>query len=323
EWGLANAHHERWVFGKGWSLVRFSAHLVEPQIQPLIGFPHSWSSGTKGTVTAEVARVQIFSEADFATYRGKLAGKIALLQPARPVRMLEGPIILRMTDKDLAEAETTPVPAPPPTSARASAAATRAQSAAEFRLRLAEFYANEGVVALFDRGGDSDMAAGGSDLSWQQQHTDGGTIFPTGVAPRDGNAGKGVPEVTLAVEHYNRMVRVLDMGLPVKVELNVETKFYDEQAPNGFNTIAEIAGTDLASEVVLIGAHLDSHPYATGATDNATGSAAMMEAMRILKAVGARPRRTIRVALWGGEEQGLLGARAYVREHLADVDSMV
>jgi carboxypeptidase Q len=322
EWGLANAHQERWIFGKGWSLVRFSAHLVEPQIQPIIGFPHSWSSGTKGAVTAEVVRVQISDEADFAAYRGKLAGKIALVQPARTVRMLEGPIILRMTDKDLAEAETTPVPPPPATGPRASSAAARAQRAAEFRLRLAEFYVNEGVVAIFDRGSESDMAAGGSDLSWQQQRPDGGTIFPPGAGARDANAGKFVPEVTLAVEHYNRLVRVLEKGVPVKVELNVETKFYDEATPNGFNTIAEIPGTDLASEVVLIGAHLDSHPFATGATDNATGSAAMMEAVRILKAVGAKPRRTIRVALWGGEEQGLLGARAYVREHLADVDSM-
>ena len=323
EWGLANAHQERWIFGKGWSLVRFSAHLVEPQVQPIIGFPHSWSSGTKGAVTAEVVRVQISDEADFAAYRGKLAGKIALVQPARTVRMLEGPIILRMTEKDLAEAETTPVPPPPATGTRAASAATRAQRAAEFRLRLAEFYVNEGVVAIFDRGSESDMAAGGSDLSWQQQRPDGGTIFPTGAGARDGNAGRFVPEVTLAVEHYNRLVRVLEKGVPVKVELNVETKFYDEATPNGFNTIAEIPGTDLASEVVVIGAHLDSHPFATGATDNATGSAAMMEAARILKAVGAKPRRTIRVALWGGEEQGLLGARAYVREHLADVDSMV
>ncbi len=180
----------------------------------------------------------------------------------------------------------------------------------------------EGVVALFDRGSDSDMAAGGSDLTWQQQHPDGGTIFPTGSGARDENAGKAVPAITLAVEHYNRMVRILDKGVPVKVELNVETKFYDETAPNGFNTIAEIPGTDLASEVVLLGAHFDSHPYATGATDNATGSGAMMEAMRILKTVGAKPRRTIRIGLWGGEEQGLLGSRAYVHEHIADIETM-
>ena len=314
EWGLANVHQERWAFGKGWSLVRFTAHLVEPQIQPLIGFPQEWSSGTKGPVTADVVRVQIANEGDFAKYRGKLAGKIVLAQPARRVRMLEGPIILRMDEKYTAEAETTPVPA-------AAGGGGRGGQAA-FRLKLADFYVQEGVVAIFDRGSDSDMAAGGSDLSWQQQHPDGGTVFPAGSGARDENAGKAVPTIALAVEHYNRMIRVLDKNVPVKVELNVETKFYDETTPNGFNTLAEIPGTDLASEVVLIGAHFDSHPYATGATDNATGSGAMMEAMRILKAVGAKPRRTIRIGLWGGEEQGLLGSRAYVKEHIADVDTM-
>ena len=313
EWGLANVHQERWSFGKGWSLVRFTAHLVEPQIQPLIGFPQEWSSGTKGQVTADVVRLQIANDADFEKYRGKLAGKIVLAQPARRVRMLDGPIILRMTDKDIAEAETTPVPA--------EAGGGRGSQAA-FRQKVADFYVQEGVVAVFDRGGDSDMAAGGSDLSWQQQHPDGGTIFPSGSSARDDKAGKGVPVVALAVEHYNRMIRVIDKGVPVKVELNVETTFYDESAPNGFNTIAEIPGTDRASEIVLLGAHFDSHPYATGATDNATGSGAMMEAMRILKAVGAKPRRTIRIGLWGGEEQGLLGSRAYVRDHIASVETM-
>ena len=120
------------------------------------------------------------------------------------------------------------------------------------------------------------------------------------------------------------MVRILDKNIPVKVELLLETKFHEESSPNGFNTIAEIPGTDpaLKDEVVLLGAHFDSLAAATGATDNATGSGAMMEAMRILKTVGVKPRRTIRVALWGAEEQGLLGARAYVREHLADPATM-
>jgi len=316
EWGLANVHQERWPFGKGWALVRFSAHLVEPQVQPLIGFPHEWSSATKGPVTADVIRVQIASEADFAKYRGKLAGKIVLTQPPRAVRMLEGPIILRMGDKETAEAETTPVPS---SDGRGGG---RGGAAAAFRQKLEEFYVSEGVVAVFDRGSNGDMAAGGSDMTWQQQHPDGGTIFPMGSGARDANAGKAVPEITLAVEHYNRMTRILDKNLPARVELDVQTKFFDETAPNGFNTVADILGTDLASEVVLLGAHFDSHPYATGATDNATGSAAMMEAARILKAVGAKPRRTIRIALWGGEEQGLLGSRAYVREHYADVDTM-
>jgi hypothetical protein len=314
EWGLSNVHQERWKFGKGWSLVRFSATLIEPQVQPLIGYPQSWTVGTKGTITAPVVRVDIASEADFAKYRGKLAGKVVLTQPARHVRMLEGPIILRMDDQWTAEAETTPVPPP--------AGGGRGQNAQAFRQKVQEFLASEGVVAAFDRGSESDMAAGGSDLTWQQQHPDGGTIFPGPGGPRDEHAGTGVPTITLAVEHYNRMVRVLDKNLPVKVELNVDTKFYDEAGMNGFNTLAELPGTDLASEVVLLGAHLDSHPFATGATDNATGSAAMMEAVRILKASGIRPRRTIRVGLWGGEEQGLLGSRAYVREHFADVDTM-
>ncbi len=148
-------------------------------------------------------------------------------------------------------------------------------------------------------------------------------MFPSAGYARDERAGRAVPGVTLAVEHYNRMIRVLDKGLPVKVELNVEVKYYDETtAMNGFNTLAELPGSDLAGEVVLMGAHFDSHPYATGATDNATGSAAMMEALRILKAAGVHPRRTIRVALWGGEEEGLLGSKAYVAEHLGDVDTM-
>jgi carboxypeptidase Q len=328
EWGLTNAHREPWKFGKGWSLVRFSAHLVEPQIQPLIGFPIEWSAGTKGTVTGDVVRVQIANEPDFAKYHGKLAGKIALTQPARPVRLLEGPIILRMDEKWTKEAETTPVPSARG-AGRAGAATAEEEpggggrgAAAAFRQKVSEFMAAEGAIAIFERGSDSDMAAGGSDLTWQQQHPDGGTIFPSGAAPRDENAGKGVPRVTLAVEHYNRMIRVLDKGIPVKVELNVETKYYDETSMNGFNTIADLPGGDLASEVVLLGAHFDSHPYATGATDNATGSAAMMEALRILKAIGVKPRRTIRLALWGGEEQGLLGSRAYVREHFADIDTM-
>ena len=314
-WGLSNVHQERWKFGKGWTLQRFHATLVEPQVQPIIAMPMEWSSGTNGTVTADVVRAQLATDADLERNRGKLAGKIVLIQPARAVRMLEGPIILRMDDKWTAEAETTPIP-------QAGEGRGRGRGGQEFRDRLEKFLKTEGVVAVFERGSDSDMADGGSTLSWKQQHPDGGTIFPAGSGPRDENAGRNVPRVTLAVEHYNRMIRVLEKNLPVKVELNIDVKFHDETDMNGFNTIADLPGSDLASEVVLLGAHFDSHPYATGATDNATGSAAMMEAVRILKAIGVKPRRTIRVALWGGEEEGLLGSRAYVHDHLADVETM-
>lgn len=334
EWGLANAHRETWAFGKGWSLVRFSAHMVEPQVQPLIGFPASWSPGTKGPVLAEVVRVQIDSEADFEKYRGKLAGKIVLTQPERAVTMLEGTIVHRMGEKELEEAATTPIPRPRAGRGRggdpagddapAPGRGGAGQAPAALRTRIAQFFKTEGVVATFDRGGDSVLASVGSDLSFQQQRTDGGTVFPTGNQSRGADAGTGIPSVTLAVEHYNRMVRILAKNVPVKVELNLETKFYDETTPNGFNTVAEIPGTDpaLKDEVVILGAHFDSVAAATGATDNATGSAAMMEAMRILKAIGAKPRRTIRIALWGGEEEGLLGSRAYVREHFGDPATM-
>jgi Zn-dependent M28 family amino/carboxypeptidase len=158
-------------------------------------------------------------------------------------------------------------------------------------------------------------------MSWMTERTDGGTVFVTrGGSQEKANGGNLVPEITLAVEHYNRMIRILDKKIPVKVSLDVETKFYPENPaePNASNVIAEIPGTDLANEVVLLGAHLDSWQSATGATDNGAGSAVMMEVMRLLKAVGAQPRRTIRVALWAGEEEGELGSKAYVKQHLMD-----
>ncbi len=314
EWGLANVHQERFAFGQGWKVDRFSAHLVEPQLQPIIGYPRSYSPSTKGAVTAEVTRVEIRSEADFAKYAGKLRGKIVLPQPARAVRMLENRVVLRMNEKDLEEATTMPIPE---ADRPGGAGETGRPPSGNFTEKLAQFYVTEGVVALLDRGSDSDMSAGGSDLSWQTQRVDGGTIFPGSGGSRDPKVPPGVPSATIAVEHYNRMVRILDKGIPVKVELNIQSTFYPEAADalNGINTIADIRGSDRADEVVILGAHFDSHPYSTGATDNATGSSAMMEAVRVIKSLGLKPRRTIRVALWSAEEQGLLGSRAYVAEH--------
>jgi hypothetical protein len=313
EWGLSNIHEEQWPFGKGWSLVRFSAHMIEPQIQPIIGYPKSWTPGTPGTITADVVYAPISSEEDFDRYRGKLKGKIVLSQPARQVDMLEGEIVLRMKEKENREAETTPIPG-------ARGAGRRGNRGLAQQIR--NFYLSEGVAAVFDRGSDSTLVTGGSNLSWQTQRPDGGTIFVGSGGSRDENAGKVPPAVTLAVEHYNRMVRILEKNIPVQVELDIQTRFHDEQDMNGFNTIAELPGSDLAEEIVLLGAHLDTTHAATGATDNACGVSAMMETLRILKTVGAKPRRTIRVGLWGGEEQGLLGARAYATRHLADRSTM-
>jgi carboxypeptidase Q len=313
EWGLTNVHKERWPFGKGWSMVRFSAHMIEPQVQTLIGYPKSWTPGTDGVVTADVVRADINTDADFEKYRGKLAQKIVLTQPARDVRMLEGIIVQRWTEALLKESESTP-----PAAAEAPARPNRPGQPTQ-QERIQQFLIKEGVIATLDRGTDAFLVAGDNQMSWRTQRTDGGTVFVTTGGPHDNaNAGKVVPAVTMAVEHYNRMVRILDQGIPVKVELNIQTQFHDEAEMNGFNVIADLPGGDLANEIVLIGAHLDSHHSGTGATDNAAGSAVMMEAMRILKAVGAKPRRTIRLALWGGEEEGLLGSKAYVKEHLGD-----
>ena len=321
DWGLTNVHREEWDFGRGWSLVRFSAHMIEPQVQVLIGLPKTWSTGTEGPVSADVVRVTATSEADLAKYKGQLKGKIVLAQPARAVRMLEGPFIVRMDGELAKEAETTPIPAQRGRGGRGEEAGDQPAggrgAAQQFQQRLQQFYKDEGVVAVFDRGSDSDTANMGSNLSVNQQHPDGGTIFP-GTVNRA--AATGVPQVTLAVEHYNRMVRLLEHNVPVKVDLDLKVQFYENA--KGYNFVGEIPGTDLASEVVLLGAHFDSHSFATGATDNATGSTAMLEAARVIKTLGLKPRRTIRVALWGGEEQGLLGSRAYALAHFGDPRTM-
>jgi hypothetical protein len=323
KWGLANVHLEHFPFGKGWSLEHFSAVMTAPQVQPIIALPKSWTRGTDGPVTADVVLAEIRTDEDMARWRGKLRGKIVLTQPARVVRMLDGPLVLRMTDSMVAEAKTVPAARGGGGGRGGRGAGGGGRGGGEpSAARIAQFYNDEGVVALFDRGSDSDMSAGGSDLSWQTQRADGGTIFVGSGGSRDSTAGRGVPQVTLAVEHYNRMVRVLERGVPVKVALDIRTRFHDEPAAmNGFNIIAELPGTDLRDEIVLIGGHFDSHHGGTGATDNATGVAQMMEALRILKAVGAQPRRTIRIALWGAEENGLLGSRAYVQRHIGVRDS--
>ncbi len=319
--GLADVHDERWAFGKGWQLQRFSATLLAPQVQPLIALPKAWSPGTAGNVIADVVRPIIENDADFASYQGTLRGKIVLTQPLRAVRMLDGRIVLRMSDKEIADARADQLAS----AGRAGGAGPAgARVAATFQTQLSAFYDTEGVVALLDRGADADSSAGGSDLPWVTQRTDGGTIFVGAGGTRDSTAGTGLPSVTLAVEHYNRLLRVLEKQLPVRMQLDIGVEFLDETTPRGFNVIAEIPGSDpaLKDEYVLIGSHFDSWHGGTGATDNATGSAAMMEAMRIRTAIGAKPQRTIRLALWGGEAQGLLGSTAYVRQHLGDSRTM-
>lgn len=315
DWGLKNVHQERFPFGQGWTIERFSVHLVAPRTQTFIGAPRWYSPSTDGPLLSQVIYLKAATDADLAKYAGTLKGKIVVMQPVRAVRLLDGRIILRMGDEEWTEAMTTPIPQAP-----AGASPEQARARQAFAQRVQQFLVSEGAGALLERGGDSDLSTGGSDLAWMTQRTDGGTIFPGNGGSRDPGVPRQVPSAILAVEHYNRIVRLLDHGIPVQMEVNIQAKFHPETDPagNGINTIAEIPGTDLADEVVIMGAHMDSYPYAGGATDNATGSAAMMEAVRVIQALGLKPRRTIRVALWAGEEQGLLGSRAYVRQHYYD-----
>jgi len=245
EWGLTNVHPERFPFGQGWSIERFSLHLVEPQTQALIGQPRWNSPSTNGPVLADVVYVRAATEDDLGKYQGQLRGKIVVMQPVRAVRLLDGRVVLRMTEADWSETMVVPAET-------AAGPSDRARAAAQFAAAVQRFLVSEGAAALLERGSDGDLSAGGSDLSWQTQRVDGGTIFPGNGGSRDPQAPAQVPSVTMAVEHYNRIVRLLEHGMPVKVEVNIQAKFHPETNPegNGINTVAEIRGTDLANEVV-------------------------------------------------------------------------
>ena len=189
--------------------------------------------------------VKATNDAELAKYKGQLRGKIVIMQAPRAVRMLDGRIILRMGDAEWNEAMTMPepvtTPRPEPTDAQRAALA--------FQQSLPKFLVDEGVAVLLERGSESDETPGGSDLSWMQRRVDGGTIFPSNGGSRDAQAPQQVPSATLAVEHYNRVARLIDHGQPVRMEVNIKTTFHPETAAggNGINTIAEIPGTDLAA----------------------------------------------------------------------------
>jgi carboxypeptidase Q len=301
EWGLENARLEPWgQFGRGWSFDRISAHVVEPVPFPVIAYPEAWTPGTNGPVTAEVVFADIKSEADLEKHRGKLKGKFVMTDPMREVKALFQPPGVRYSDEELLKRATDEP-------ARAGGRYTPEQlNARRQRERLMskvnEFLKSEGAAAVIrlSRAGD------------------GGTVFVQGSRSRDKDAPQALPSAVIAVEHYGRISRILQKGIPVKMELNISAKFHEEDL-NAYNTVAEITGSDKKDEIVMLGAHMDSWHGGTGATDNAAGVAVTMEAVRILEALGVKPRRTIRIALWSGEEQGLLGSRAYVAQHFAEI----
>ena len=318
KWGLQNAHLEAWgPFGRGWTLKKFSAQVVEPLAIPLIAYPKAWSPGTNGPLTADVVYVDARNEADLEKFKGKLNGKIVLTAPVREVPAHFEPRGTRLTDKELLALADAPEPRPG--GGRPNFAAGNARTLFQFTSAKLRFFHQEGAAMLIDPG-----------------RGDGGTIFVQGAAavpgPVDPNApptrgtpaytkdAKITPQLVLAIEHYNRIVRMLEAGEPVKMTIDLAVAYQDADLM-GYNTIAEIPGTDLKDEIVMLGGHMDSWHSGTGATDNAAGCAVVMEAVRIIQALGLKPRRTIRIALWSGEEQGLLGSRAYVAQHFGSMQN--
>ncbi|NBO63899.1 MAG: M20/M25/M40 family metallo-hydrolase [Acidobacteria bacterium] len=302
EWGLVNAAVEPWgSFGRGWSFDRVSAHVVEPTPFPLIAYPEAWTPGTSGPVTAEIVQVNIQTEADLEKYKGQLKGKVVMSAPLREVKAWFNPPGERMTDADLLKMANDVPP---------SGGAGRQMSPEQMQAMRARMALTPKVNAFL-------LAEGAIAQLKVARVGDGGTVFVQGGGSREKDGPPSIPSLQVTVEHYNRISRILAKGIPVKVELNIKAGFHDEDL-SASNTVAEIPGTDLKGELVMLGGHLDSWHGGTGATDNAAGVSVAMEAVRILKALGVQPRRTIRIALWSGEEQGLLGSRGYVRQHFAE-----
>jgi carboxypeptidase Q len=293
--GLSNAHLEPWgPFGRGWANQYVNARMTSPDIVPLIVYAKAWTPGTNGVVTGKCVRVSIEDKKDFEKYRGKLVGLIAIMGPEAEVKPITEPPYKRYTDDDLVKTGEYQIPGERPPFRFADFLKRQ-----QFVKELNQFLADEKVLAVIDH---SRGSAGG------------GTVFVQSGGSYKPGETTTVPQLTMASEHWTRIARLLQQKKDVTLELNVTNTFYDDD-PMQYDTIAEIPGTDKKDEVVMLGAHLDSWHAGTGATDNGAGSVVMMEAVRILKALDIKPRRTIRIGLWSGEEQGLLGSQHYVEQH--------
>ncbi len=301
EWGLSNIHTEAFPFGRGWQNRKMYAQAITPRNYPLTAYPKAWTPGTKGLVSGEAVYVTIESEADFATYKGQLKGKFVLATRPRDLQPRFEPQARRYTDAQLDELAKVPQRrGGGPLGFPANAQAQR-----DLQNKIMKFWLDEGVAALLEPSrGDG-----------------GGTLFVQGGGSRNASDPPVVAQVVVAPEQYNRLARTLQKKLAVTLQMDIDNQFLDADLTS-FNILAELPGTDKADEVVMLGGHFDSWHTGTSATDNAAGSAVMMEAMRILKAAGIPLRRTVRLALWGAEEQGLIGSRAYVREHFGDPATM-
>lgn len=291
DWGLTNAHLEAWgPFGRGWSLEGFAVNMIKPEYNPLIAYPKAWSPSTKGAVRGEVVYLNAKSAEELDKYKGKLKGAIVLIDKARDVKAHFDAEGRRMSDEDLLKLANAD---------GAGGGGRRPEFTPEMRAMM-ELSLKKWLLA----------ASEGAAVVLEPGRGDGGTMFISAVnipAPVDTPFNQrprawakdvtGVlPQAVVAVEHYNRLVRMIERGARVEMEVNISTRFYDQDL-NSYNVIAEIPGTDLKDEIVMLGAHFDSWHSGTGATDNGAGSAVCMEAVRILQSLGIKPRRTIRIGL--------------------------
>ena len=308
EFGLVNAALEPWgEYGFAWENTYTSVHLLKPRYQPIIAYAIPGTRGTDGEIRSAVVAIdtgQLESEADLDPWRGKLRGKIVFTEPKRTLVANFDPQAVRLSDEELrgmARLDIQALGSRQPRAGRREGTRPRRLS----RAQVAEFFEGEGVAVTVRPGGPN------------VGPMDKGVVTVTGSGPLPLDEEPPLPGIVMAAEHYNRIIRILEQGVPAELEVEVRNTLSDAD-PLDYNVIAELTGGDLADEVVMIGAHYDAEPAGTGATDNASGSAMVMEAMRILATVEAQPRRTIRAALWGAEESGLLGSRGYVTAHFGD-----
>ncbi len=313
--GLENSHIESWApMGKAWTLNRYSANIIGAQNWPLISFPKAWSSGTKGNVTGELVYFDAKTDSALETFKGKLKGKFVLVSDPREVKAHFDPEATRVADSTLLNMANSDMPR------RGGFGGRRGgQLPGDMRQRAIfdsvkmEMCMKEGVLGFLtvSRGDGGNVFVQNASMTYGPDTPDS-----LRFSAQDPRSAKILPQLSVGAEHYNRLVRMLQKGEKPKLELNLDVTI--AKPDSGYNIIAEILGTDLKDEIVLIGGHFDSWQGGTGATDNGTGSGVSMEAMRIIKTLGLKPRRTIRIALWGGEEQGLIGSREYVKAHLGE-----
>ncbi len=290
EWGLKNAHLEGFDFGRGWSFSKSVVRMVAPRTTQLYALPLSWHPGTDGVIRGEAIKAVIKSEKDFETFRGKLKGKIVLLSEGGKPSTPDHPLFRRLSEEDLAKREAFAIPGDEPDRSDRFAKIFR------FQPKLYAFLKEEGALAVVRR-----------------SPRDAALIEASAYMHKKGES-PAIPAVAMSSEDYRRLLRLIAHKQKVELEMDIVAQYHDDD-PKAYNTIAEIPGRGRHAEVVMAGAHLDSWFVGDGAVDNGVGSAIVMEAARILSALKVHPRRTIRFALWSGEEQGLYGSQSYVESH--------